>query len=232
MARFSATAVLPALALLTAGRAAFSQEAIPAPPKAKTELVIGVREFLSDVPAMIADADGLYAREGASVRTIVSPQGRDNGRLIHDGALDLAILGNHIGIEALSQAPKDDPLVVLACLGGGGGRWRVMASARSGISSLEGLQGKKLGAWPRSYGYHLLERSLREKGIQPVLVKVPMDPELAAASVEKGDVDAILAWEPIPALLEERKAAREIFNLEGMGEGIPVYLVARRKSVV
>ena len=221
-----------ALALGAAAAPAASQGQAPASAREKKDgLVIGIREYLSDVPAMIADRDGLYAREGVKVRTILSREGKDNGRLLRDRTVDAAILGNHIGLEALAQAPKDDPLVVIACLGGGGGRWRLMASTRSGIGSLEDLRKRRLGAWPRSYGYHLLEEELRKRGIEPELVRVPMEPELAAAALEKGDVDALFAWEPIPTMLEEKKLAREVFTLEGRGEGVPVYLAARRSVV-
>jgi NitT/TauT family transport system substrate-binding protein len=227
MGRLSAAAVPLALALAAAGPA-FGGE--PAPPRERPGLRLGIRAFLSDVPAMLADRRGYFAREGASVETILSPQGRDSGRLLASGSLDLAVLGNHIGPEALSRAPQDDPLVVLACLGGGGERWRVMSSS-SGPASLEELRGKRLGAWPSSYGYRLLDRLLREKGIRPELVRVPMAPDAAAAALEKGEVDALLAWEPIPSLLEDRMRAREIFNLSGLGEGVPVYLVARKSAV-
>lgn len=198
------------------------------PAREKGELVIGIREFLSDLPAMIADADGLYALEGVKVRTVMQPQGKDIGPMLLDGTADLAILGNHIGVDVLAKARQTDPLVVLACLGGGGRRWRLMASEGSGVSGLEGLRGKRLGIWPSSYGYHLLELILRGKKIAPVTVKVPMDPALAVEAVRKERLDAILAWEPVPAMLEEKKLAREIFNLEGLGDGVPVYLVARR----
>jgi ABC-type nitrate/sulfonate/bicarbonate transport system substrate-binding protein len=222
-----AAAGATALALALGATAAVGEEPRPSP----APLAVGAREFLSDLPALLAGQDGWYAREGVKVVTRVNPQGRDSGPLLLDGTLDLAVLGDHWTAEALSAAAPNDPLVVLACLGGGGGRWRLMASARSGIASLEGLHGRTLGAWPRSYGYRLLDRLLREKGIRPRLVKIPMDSELAAAALEKGEADALLAWEPVPSLLEDRSAAREIFTLDGMGGGVPVYLLARKDAV-
>lgn len=227
----AAVAALSIAALAAARQPAFPQGPAAAPAKKPVELVIGIREFLSDLPAMIAAADGLYEREGVNVRTLIKPQGKDNEPLMLDGTLDLAVVGSHIGLNVLSKAGKDNPFVILACLGGGGRRWRLMASERSGISSLEGLQNKRLGIWPSSYGYHLLERHLAGKGIRYSPVRIPMKPELAVEFLEKGKVDALLAWEPIPALLEDRKLAHEIFNLEGMGAGVPVYLAARKDVV-
>lgn len=201
----------------------------PAPAGAKAELVIGVREFLSDLPAMIAAADGLYALEGAKVRTVIKKQGKDNKPLLLDGTLDLALVGGHIGHEIFSS--DKDSFVILASIGGGGRRWRVMAAEGSGISSLEGLKDKKIGLWPSSYGSDLLVRLLTRRGIRYSSVRVPMDPEQAIGTLKSGKVQALLAWEPIPSMLEDRKLAHEIFTLDGLGAGVPVYLAAR-KSVV
>ncbi len=229
---FLRLALPAALLLLAAGRPVFSRDASTAAAAARGDgLVIGIREFLSDLPAMIAAADGLYALEGAKVRTVIRPQGKDNETMLLDGSLDLALVGGHIGPNLFSKTDKDSPFVILASLGGGGRRWRLMAGARSGISSLEGLKEKRIGVWPSSYGYHLLARHLAAKGIRHSIVRIPMDPEKAVKALQAGEADAILAWEPIPALLEDRKLAREIFTLEGFGAGVPVYLAARKESV-
>lgn len=225
----TAAAALFVLTLLPAVRPAFPQ-AQEAATARRDGIVIGIREFLSDLPAMIAAADGLYALDGTKVRTVIRKQGRDNKPMLLDGTLDLAVVGGHIGHEIFAGGGKDS-FVIIACLGGGGRRWRVMASDRSGISSLEGLKDKKLGVWPSSYGYHLLDRLLAARGIRYSSTRVPMDPEQAVEALKSGKADALLAWEPIPSMLEDRKLAHEIFTLEGLGAGVPVYLAARKTVV-
>jgi ABC-type nitrate/sulfonate/bicarbonate transport system substrate-binding protein len=201
---------------------------LAAAPAMAKQITIGVREFLSDVPEVVADSAGYYSAEGLDVRTVVGRQGRDAAAMLLDGTVDAAVVGGHMGVDLSGKAAKDDPFVVAACLGGGGRRWRVMAADGSGISSLEGLRGRKIGAWPSSYGWHLLERVLKAKKIPVRMVKVPMDPGSAVEAFSSEKLDAVLAWEPVPAMLEEKKLAHGVFDLDGLGSGVPVYLVVRK----
>lgn len=191
----------------------------------------GIRQFLSDVPAMIASSHDLYQKYGIKVHTLVKAQGQEIGSMLLKNEIDLAILGDHWTIEAMSRSSKADPLVIVACIGGGGQRWRLMASNKSGILKIEDLNNKKLGSWRRSYGHHLLENIFLKNGIRPKIIKVSMDSNSAVDEFKNQSLDAIFAWEPIPSILEDQKLAHEIFNLEGHGDGVPVYIVTR-KSIV
>ena len=122
-----------------------------------------IREFLSDGPAMIADKLGYYADEGLNVHTIIVERGRYAAPLLLSGEAQLAILGNKWSVLAQLQDTERETEII-ADLGGGGRRWRVMARKDSGISTLTDLNDKKVGSWLDSYGYTKFSSFMKEKG--------------------------------------------------------------------
>ena len=187
-----------------------------------------IREFLSDGPAMIADKLGYYADEGLNVHTIIVERGRYAAPLLLSGEAQLAILGNKWSVLAQLQDTERETEII-ADLGGGGRRWRVMARKDSGISTLTDLNDKKVGSWLDSYGYTKFSSFMKEKGINFTPVQLGgMSPEIALNAMKGSIVDAVLVWEPIPSLIEEDNVGYEIFTLEEIGKEMTIYLHARR----
>ena len=187
-----------------------------------------IRQFLSDGPAMIADELGYYAEEGLNVRTIIVEKGEYAAPIFLSGVAQLAILGNKWSLLSQLRDINNDTEII-ADLGGGGGRWRVMARKDSGITTLQDLDGKKFGSWRDSYGYTRFRSYLAEKDIS--ITSIPlrgMYPEKVAQTLAEGNVDAVLVWEPIPSLIEENNVGYQIFTMEEIGNEMSIYLHAQK----
>jgi ABC-type nitrate/sulfonate/bicarbonate transport system substrate-binding protein len=196
-------------------------------------ITIAIREFLSDAPAMIADKLGYYADEGLNVKTIVEEKGKYIAPRLLSGEAQFAILGDKWSVLAQLEDVHAETEII-ADLGGGGGRWKIMARNESGIHSLEDLEGKRLGSWLTSYGFAKLHLYLKEKNIRVVPVQLRgeedgngMWAQTALESFQDGSIDAAFVWEPFPSLIEEYGLGREIFSFEDMGQEMSVYLHAR-----
>jgi len=190
-----------------------------------------IREFLSDGPAMIADELGYYAIEGLNVRTVIVEKGEYAAPFFLSGKAQFAILGNKWSVLSQLKDTENDGEII-ADLGGGGRRWKVMARESSGIATLADLNGKRVGSWHDSYGFMRFRSYLKEKNISIIPVALHgMAPETAMAALKQGNVDAVLAWEPIPSLIAENDAGYEIFTMEEIGNEMSVYLHAQRDFV-
>jgi len=187
-----------------------------------------IREFLSDGPAMIADELGYYKQEGLNVRTVIVEKGEYGAPFFLSGKAQFAIFGNKWSL--LSQlADAEGKAEIIADLGGGGRRWRVMVRTNSTIASLEDLEGTKVASWHDSYGFAKFRSYLEEKHISITPVPLPgMSPEAAIATLIAGNADALFVWEPIPSLIEESAIGRHVFGMGEMGEEMSVYLHAQR----
>jgi len=191
------------------------------------DVTLVIREFLSDGPAMVADELSYYAQEGLGVRTVIVEKGEYASPFFLSGRAQFAILGNKWSL--LSQlTDTEGKAEIIADLGGGGKRWRVMAGASSGISALEDLEGKRVASWHDSYGFAKFRSYLKEKHISIIPVPLPgMSPDAAVATLVSGNADALLVWEPIPSLIEESSIGYEVFRMEEIGDEMSVYLHAQ-----
>lgn len=191
------------------------------------EIVFVVRQFLSDAPALIADELGYYSDEDLQVKTILVEKGKYAAPLLLSGEADLAILGNKWTILVQIEDVKNE-IEIIADLGGGGKRWRVMARKDSNISSIQDLNNKKLGSWVTSYGYAKFELFLKDQNINIIPVKLQgMSTYASSYVLNKSLVDAVFVWEPHPSVIEENELGEEVFTFEGMGNEMSVYLHAR-----
>lgn len=181
-------------------------------------------------PLNIVLGNGDYAKKyGLEIENVNTPAGPEARDALLAGAIDAGELGVTPALTALAQAPKD--LVVIAVSSTGGGKYRVVVPKDSPIQTMDQLKGKKIAIKVGS-GNHtafliwLNQKGLTEKDFQIVNVG---DTEAIAAMVSKS-VDAVLYWEPIPAILVHKGVAREIFNFDGFVQN-PVLIVARRAWV-
>ncbi len=178
-------------------------------------------------PQNIIFIDGKYPqRYGITVKPILFKTGIEARDGLIAGAIDVGELGVTPAITALARSQKD--LAIVAVSSFGGGKYRVVVPKNSPIKSMDALRGKKLAIkvgsgnytaflmWAKAKGYDIKDFQINDVG----------DTE-AMSAMEAGSVDAVIYWEPIPAILVAKGMAREIFNFDGFVQN-PVYLVARR----
>lgn len=178
-------------------------------------------------PQNIIFIDGKYPqRYGVTVKPILFKTGIEARDALIAGAIDVGELGVTPAITALARSQKD--LAIVAVSSFGGGKYRVVVPKNSPVKHMEELRGKKLAIkvgsgnytaflmWAKAKGYDIKDFQITDVG----------DTE-AMSAMEAGSVDAVIYWEPIPAILVAKGIAREIFNFDGFVQN-PVYLVARR----
>lgn len=178
-------------------------------------------------PQNIILIDGKYPqRYGVTVKSILFKTGIEARDGLIAGAIDVGELGVTPAITALARAQKD--LVIIAVSSFGGGKYRVVVPKNSPIKTMEELRGKKLAIKVGSGNYTAFLMWVKAKGydIKDFQINDVGDIE-ALGAMEAGSVDAVIYWEPIPAILVAKGIAREIFNFDGFVQN-PVYLVARR----
>jgi NitT/TauT family transport system substrate-binding protein len=189
-----------------------------------TELTIGVLPIVDVAPVYIAIEHGLFADEGLEVSTEVMQGGAAAVPALVAGDLDIAfgawpsfLLANEQGIALRAVADGD--------------------AARPGFTELltlpgSGLEGNPAGLAGRtvavntlnSLGEMAVRSVVRNAGADPAevqLIEVPF-PEMPAA-LERGDVDAIWASEPIATLAKSDAGAVLVADsFSGDLDGFPV----------
>ncbi len=181
-------------------------------------------------PEDIVFTKGKFAeRYGVTVQAVLFATGIEARDALIAGAIDVAELGVTPAVTALARAGRD--LVIISGDEYGGGKYRVVVPKDSTIKNVDELRGKKVAIkvgsgnytafvqWAQSRGYSVRDFQIVDAG----------DTE-AIAAMESRSVDAVIYWEPIPAILVARGIAREIFDFEGYVTN-PVWVVARRQWV-
>ncbi len=85
--------------------------------------------------------------------------------------------------------------------------------ARAGIESLADLKGKRVGVDAGSYLEYILDEAARRDGVNPAdITKVQMSTEKAAETLAAGQVDAVVAWEPIVSQALRVAGSHKVFD--------------------
>ncbi|QWV97392.1 ABC transporter substrate-binding protein [Geomonas nitrogeniifigens] len=198
--------ILFLLVLIPLGRA----HAAPLPSGRPTVIEVGVQP-LGYPAAMIGTVlghDAILRRElaasGYSLKLVPFRKGNDMVDLIGT-SLSAAIVGD---MPAIRMAIRSD-----VCMVGLTKKTFTSVVARN-ISLLAQLKRKRVGYPEGSSAHHTLLQALASVGLTEQDVRlVPMDIDAMPASIEAGDVDAFVAWEPAPTLtLVKNTEARVLFR--------------------
>lgn len=143
------------------------------------------------------------------------------------GAIDIGEVGVTPMLTGLARDPKHAYIIGASSFGGG--KYAVVVRVDSPYQKMEELVSKKIAVKVGSGCYSAFFMWAKNNGYDPerdfqILDMGDVD---AMAALEVGSVDAVVYWEPIPALLIAKGVAREIFNFKGLVQN-PVFLLARR----
>jgi len=214
---FSALAGCSISALWLAGCA--RREAKPVEPVVR----FAYQDRVADAASIIAVDKGFFDEEGVSVKTLVFSSGPACSETLLAGSADIGTMGDTTSIIAVSRAP----VKIIASHGGGENRHRIIVTADSPIRSPSDLVGKRLAVKKGTSTYGGLLAWAKSAGLDLSKVKVTeMRPGDMADALLSGALDAIVASEPTPSVVEER-GGRELSTLGGLGNNYPILLVAR-----
>lgn len=152
--------------------------------------------------------------------------GADSLKAFLAGRVDVANGGSARLVTMAAQQPET--FYIVAANQYGGDRYGVIVRSDSPYKAIQDLKGKKLGAVTGSGTYNtfrvfLEKNGLKESDFQIVNMKV----EDLRAAVQRGIIDAAVAWEPHVAIAEKMGDIKRIISMEGVNESPNFVLVSR-----
>ncbi|NLJ33717.1 MAG: ABC transporter substrate-binding protein [Firmicutes bacterium] len=186
----------------------------------ETTLRLAYQTSIANAVAAVADKGGFLLAEGLEVESQVYNSGPMINEVLAAGHADVGIMGD---VPAVLAAAGGIPIKIVATVGGGNQRHRLLVPLDSPLRNLPDLLGKQLGitlgSTAHSGYYHLMEKyNLNPQDITLVNLNPGDMPEALAAR----QVDAVLIWEPIPSLIESKGLGRELLTLAETDNLYPV----------
>jgi sulfonate transport system substrate-binding protein len=149
------------------------------------------------------------ARDGTSVRWVLSQGSNKANELLASGSVDLASTSGASALLARSNGVALKVVYVYAKPAWSG----VVVGASSPITTVAGLRGKKIAATRGTDPFFFLLRSLHEAGLgQSDVELVHLQHADGRIALQRGDVDAWAGLDPIMADAELRENARVIYH--------------------
>jgi len=174
---------------------------------------------------MIAVEKGFFQDEGLVVKPMVFSSGPACSETLLSGSADIGTMGDTTAVIAVARSP----VKIIASHGGGEHRHRIIVAKDSAIRSPTDLVGKRLAVKKGTSTYGGLLTWADSVNLDLASVKVTeLRPDDMADALISGAVDAIVASEPTPSVVEQR-GGRELATLGGLGNTYPILLVGRNE---
>lgn len=220
-----------AAALLLAGAAALAwrqgQPAHQRPPAFVLRLALPAQ--LSAGAVSVAAQQQLFAQQGLAVTQQRFVMGKQALQTVIDGGADVAIVADTPFMLAVL---KGERIAALATVYASRKAIAIVGQRASGVHDAASLQGKRIGTTFGTNAEFFLDTMLDVHGVERTGVQfVNMAPEHLVAALREGRIDALTAWQPDLARLEQQHGAGVATVY---GDDLFVYrflLVARRDYI-
>lgn len=189
-----------------------------------TRLRLGTNIWPGYEPLYLAQAIGELPKE--RVRLVEYPSASEVIRAFRNNALEAASLTLD---EALLLRQADIPVKVILVHDISDGGDVIMA--RAGIDGVAGLKGRRVGVESSALGAYVITRALENHGLSVADVKIEhLDVNAHEQAYLKGEVDAVVTFEPVRTKLMNAGASEIFTSREMPGEIVDVLVV--RESVL
>ncbi len=156
--------------------------------------LVGVRDAQISSQQIIADKLGYFKEEGLNVTSQLIESGPDIGPMVAGGSAPVSIQTNFMDIILKST---DIPVKIIAPLAQIAGTQAVVGSSKLELTSAKDLEGKTIGIPSGADVMIAINNMAAELGVDASKIKyVNLAPSDAVVALEKGDIDALAAWEP------------------------------------
>ena len=181
------------------------------------------QDRIADAVSVIGVENGFFGKEGLKVKSMMFTSGPACTEAVVSGSADIGTMGDTTAVISVARAP----VTIIASHGGGEHRHRIIVKADSPIRSPRDLVGKRVAVskGTSTYGGFLAWARAKKLDLSKVQV-TDMKPEDMGTALLSGAVDAAVASEPTPSVMEE-KGGRQLATLGGLGNNYPILLVAR-----
>lgn len=156
--------------------------------------LVGVRDAQISSQQIIADKLGYFKEEGLNVTSQLIESGPDIGPMVAGGSAPVSIQTNFMDIILKST---DIPVKIIAPLAQIAGTQAVVGAKGLELKSAKDLEGKTIGIPSGADVMIAINNMAKELGVDASKIKyVNLAPSDAVVALEKGDIDALAAWEP------------------------------------
>ncbi|ULL20112.1 ABC transporter substrate-binding protein [Paenibacillus sp. H1-7] len=163
-------------------------------PETKDVTLVGVRDAQISSQQIIADKLGYFKEAGLNVTSQLIESGPDIGPMVAGGSAPVSIQTNFMDIILKSS---NVPVKIVAPLAQIAGTQAVVGSKKLELKSAKDLEGKTIGIPNGADVKIAIDNMGKELGVDVSKIKyVNLAPSDAVVALQKGDIDAMAAWEP------------------------------------
>ena len=163
-----------------------------------------------------------FGKDGVQVKYDLFLAGAPMNEAMAGGRLDISSVGN---LPALISKSSGIPAKIVGRSSSDKHYYALLTRPDSAIRSAADLKGKKVAVQVGSGAHLFLFLLLNQNGLQPSdinMVNLPAPDQQAA--LETGNVDAIAAWQPWIATIENAKVGKVIIDSENVVQSVGVYM--------
>ncbi|EPJ5005147.1 ABC transporter substrate-binding protein [Klebsiella variicola] len=187
-------------------------------------LRIGWVYALANAPALIAEKEGFYKQEGLNVELKSFGDGPVISQALAAHELDAAYIGATPVFQWFSRGLKGQIIAKV-----NSGQAALIVPAKSGISTLADLKGKRIAGVKKGSGMDVLLRGvvlrpaglIADKDVQVLTMPAGNMP----AALQQGVVDAAFTWEPFISEALLRGDAKVLLDVNKIQPGYPWYVL-------
>lgn len=160
----------------------------------KAFTLVGVRDAQISSQQIIADKLGYFAEEGLEVTSQLIESGPDIGPMVAGGSAPISIQTNFMDIILKSN---NIDVKIVAPLAQIAGTQAVVGGKDLMLESAKDLEGKTIGVPSGADVVIAINNMAKELGVDVDRINyVNLSPSDAVTALDKGDIDAMAAWEP------------------------------------
>jgi ABC-type nitrate/sulfonate/bicarbonate transport system substrate-binding protein len=156
--------------------------------------LMGVRDPQISAAQIIADKLGYFEEEGIDVTNHLIENGPEMGAMIAGGSAPISLMSNFLAITLKSS---NVPIKVVAVLDQMAGTQAMVGSKDLKLDSAKDLEGLTIGLPNGAEVRYAIESMGKELDVDINKIKfINIGPSDGLAALQKGDIDALAAWEP------------------------------------
>ncbi|WP_316245319.1 ABC transporter substrate-binding protein [Gracilibacillus timonensis] len=176
----------------------------------------GVRDPQISAAQIIADELGYFEEEGLDVTNYLIENGPEMSSMIAGGSAPISLMSNFLSITLKAS---DVPINVVAVLDQMAGTQAMVGSENLELESAKDLEGLTIGMPNGAEVRYAIDSMGEELGVDVDQIEfVNIGPSDGLAALQRGDIDALAAWEPF---ITKGTQAGGDFILSGRESNLP-----------
>ncbi|MBV6479212.1 MAG: putative aliphatic sulfonates-binding protein [Ignavibacteria bacterium] len=180
----------------------------------KNKVKVGYLPMVSSLTHFVAQANGYYEDEGLEIEANPIKTSNLIAQDLVAGHIDVGIELSIVPLlKQLENSPNAATIFSISNITSENGFDGILVKSNSEFTSLESLSGKKIGVFPGTTAKNSLADIFQTKFPNTQLPAfIELDPALHIQSLERGDIDALFAYEPSLTLGVVKNGFRKISN--------------------